>query len=474
MNAITAYLSRYRLVYVRSLVYMLQSCEYSIHDFFIWYKRINDFSHVEYRKHLEFTPKASMLAAFGWIVQAALYLLVIWHLFIASYLWVVILAALLPYILLLFLLAFLLVMRLVQTPAEYLIIRRAAKKLARHKGLKIAIAGSYGKTSMREILRTVLSVSKRVASPEHNYNTPIGIARFVQHLKGDEEVLIFELGEYYPGDVEKLCRLVRPDIGIITGVSEAHLERFGTIEKAAATIFELADWLGSKPVYVNSDSTPTKAFTKPSHILYNKDGVHTWKVSDARSDLSGTSFILSNGSRILRFKSALLGLHQVGPLSMVAALADFLGLSSTDIEIGIARTKPFAHRLELKHYENGAYKLDDSYNGNPAGVEVVISFMAGLKGHRRFYVTPGLREMGPRTEEVHKEIGRQIARARIEKTVLIRNSVTPFIETGLRDAGYHGEVIWFEDALKAYAALPHMTIQGDVVLLQNDWPDQYV
>jgi UDP-N-acetylmuramyl pentapeptide synthase len=81
--------------------------------------------------------------------------------------------------------------------------------------------------------------------------------------------------------------------------------------------------------------------------------------------------------------------------------------------------------------------------------------------------------MGARTEAVHRDIGRELAAAGIEKVVLIKNSVTPYIEHGLREKQYRGEVLWFDDALAAFAALPQMTVKGDIVLLQNDWPDRY-
>ncbi|MDP2656311.1 MAG: cyanophycin synthetase, partial [bacterium] len=117
--------------------------------------------------------------------------------------------------------------------------------------------------------------------------------------------------------------------------------------------------------------------------------------------------------------------------------------------------------------------LDDSYNGNPDGVRVVINFLASLKHHRRWYITPGLVEMGDKTKEIHHDIGYQLASAGIEKVVLIKNSVTPHIERGLKESQFSGEIMWFDDALSAFAALPHLTVSGDVVLLQNDWPDQY-
>src|SRR3989344_4805741 len=212
-----ALFSRYHPRYMRSLVYMLQASEYNIRDYLAWYGRTRDFSRVEKRKRLEKTPKAvGLLITFQFV---------------------------LPYVLA----VAILVLRVIQWPVERYITSQAARALARHPAVKIAIAGSFGKTSMREILKTVLAEGKKVAAPPGSYNTPLGIAQFVRTLSGDEDVLIFEFGEYYPGDVRKLCELVEPHLGIITGINEAHLEKFKTIERTAATIFELADYLSEGP-----------------------------------------------------------------------------------------------------------------------------------------------------------------------------------------------------------------------------------
>ena len=88
-------------------------------------------------------------------------------------------------------------------------------------------------------------------------------------------------------------------------------------------------------------------------------------------------------------------------------------------------------------------------------------------------MTPGLVEMGDRAEDVHRQIGRDLARAGIEKVILIKNSVTSYIEHGLKEADYKGEVMRFDDMPAALAALPHLAAEGDVILMQNDWPDQY-
>ncbi|MFA5052708.1 MAG: UDP-N-acetylmuramoyl-tripeptide--D-alanyl-D-alanine ligase [Parcubacteria group bacterium] len=471
---IKRFLSRFNLRYVHSLVYMLQATEYKVGDYFSWLKRVDDFRFVEKRKKLVKTLKAKTLLVMGWLIWIVAILFSVFYSSIFGYVSTIFLIILSPYVLAYALGIIVLLGQFVQIPVENVIISQARKVLIRHKATRIAIAGSFGKTTMREIMNIVLSEGKKVAAPPHSYNTPLSIAKFVKELKGDEEILIFEFGEYYPGDIRRLCEFVKPDMGVITGINEAHLAKFETLDKTAKTIFELADFLGDKPVYVNGESENARAHARKNHIIYDRNGVSDMQVKKAETDLSGTSFTLAINEKEWNFKSSLLGLHQIGPLTAAIAIARGNGLSLGQIQSGIAKTKPFEHRLEPIYGEDGVTILDDSYNGNPDGVKAVIEFLSSLKtGGRRIYVTPGLVEMGARTKEVHREIGRELAKARIEKVVLIKNSVTSYIEEGLKESQYEGEVIWFSDALSAFAALPQMTAKGDIVLLQNDWPDQY-
>lgn len=467
---------------------MMQASEYHIAEFLRWFWRTQDFFHVEERKKLMLTPKALIFLGIGYISAFLLFAFALRLLLMIALWWKYLLFALMvlgvPYILVYVMVLYMLAGNLLQWPVEQFILTSAQKKLRAHKALRIAIAGSFGKTSMREILKTVLSAGKVVAAPPGSHNTPLGISSFIRGLRGDEEVLIFEMGEYYPGDVKRLCELVQPDIGIITGVNEAHLEKFKEIERTRATIFELADYLhgsnaslqkgtSTKPLYINGENEVARIQAPVGSILYSREGVGQWRVDRAQTGLLGTSFTFQDGQESISARSHLLGLHQVGPLVAAAHVADKLGLTARQIENGIDATKPFPHRLEQRVDAHGVTVLDDSYNGNPDGARAVIEFLASLRGTRRWYITPGLVEMGSRKEDVHKEIGRELAKAGIEKVVLIRNSVTPFIEKGLQEERYTGEIIWFAKALEAFSALPNLTVTGDVVLLQNDWPDQY-
>lgn len=466
------YLRRYRYNYLRALVYMLQENLYDIRPYVAWYNRTSDFSSVMKRKSLVLTTKARLLLL--WLVALAVSIgaLVGYFAVQQEYLLAGLFFLLLPQFLALGVMVPLVVGTiLIQRPREKKIIAAAKAKLAAHTGIKIAIAGSFGKTTMKEILSTALAESKKVAATPGNMNTPLGISRFIDTLDGSEEVVIFELGEYYPGDIRDLCDLVQPDMGVITGINEAHLERFKSIDRTIATIYELADYLGDKPLWVNGESKLAYDNLRKGNIAYSRKGVGLLKVQHAKAGLQGTEFQIVGGGTKLRLHSNLLGLHNVGPLAVGAAIADHLGLHPAQIEAGIAKTRPFEHRMQPAE-AGGIWTIDDSYNGNPDGARVAIEFLAELKDHRRVYVTPGLVEVGSAAAEVHREIGRQLSRS-VDVVILVNNSATPFIAEGLVEKNFKGEVLWYDDGLSCLNALSQITKPGDVVVLQNDWSDNY-
>ncbi|MEK7083431.1 MAG: Mur ligase family protein, partial [Patescibacteria group bacterium] len=320
------WLSRYHVRYPRSLAYMLQASEYNIRDYFAWYHRTKNFTHVEKRKHLVKTPKALLLLIMSWGVVFLMFGGIIYMISVGTaplrYALFLVIALVSPYLLAYTIIIPLLVIKIAgQWPLEYMILRKARQKLKAHTAVKIGIAGSFGKTTMREILKTVLSEGKKVAAPPHSHNTVLGISQFIHTLKGDEDILIFELGEYYPGDVRRLCDLVDPSMGVITGINEAHLQKFKTREQTVKTIYELADYLGEKPVYVNGENELAKNNMRSGHIAYSRTSVREWNIENQKSDLSGTSFTFAKNNIKWELRSALLGLHQIGPLVAACDIA---------------------------------------------------------------------------------------------------------------------------------------------------------
>ena len=362
--------------------------------------------------------------------------------------------------------------KLIIAPREQRLVAASAKIFAAHRGVRIAIAGSYGKTTMKEVLATVLAEGKNIASTPANRNVATSHAYFARNLVGNEDVLIIEYGEGAPGDVARLARLTHPTHAIITGLAPAHLDHYKTLEAAGQDIFTVADNIPAEQVYVNHQSLVVDPFVRPGFKLFDTRQALGWRVEKIQTALDGTSFVLKKGSKSLPMRSGLVGRHQVSYLAFVATLALQLGLTEQQVQAGIAKTKPFEHRMQ-PYTLSSAWIIDDTYNGNLEGIRVGTQLLKDLEADRKIYVTPGLVDQGEATARVHIEVGELIAAAQPDLVVLMQNSVTSFIQQGLAKANFTGRVQIEAVPLEFYTNLNHFVAAGDLVVMQNDWTDNY-
>jgi UDP-N-acetylmuramyl pentapeptide synthase len=474
-------ISIYRPSYPKVLVYMLQSSEYKAKAYLQWLRRTKDFSTVMRRRTLDPTHSARLLLLvlrLGMSLQVLIGLLLIylggWHHHDAGGIPFGLILVISYPIVWAYLLVLPLVMgrEFVSTPAEHKAVRASQTQFAKHQGIKIAVAGSYGKTTMKELLKTVLSQGLNVAATPANKNVSSSHAQFAKKLSGKEDVLIIEYGEGAPGDVARFAAITQPTHAVITGLAPAHLDEYKTLEAAGEDIFSVATYLHGKNVYVNNDSEAVRPFIKQPYHLFDKNGALGWKATRIKVSLSGTSFYLEKGKQSLHLQSGLLGKHQVGYLSLVAALGLELGLTNKQVEDGIAATKPFEHRMQ-PYQLSGAWIIDDTYNGNLEGIKAGTKLLRDLPAKKKWYITPGLVDQGAESERVHKQVGELIAAAKPDVVVLMENSVTTYIREGMKGK-YGNQIIIESDPLEFYTNLSHRVAQGDLVVMQNDWTDNYV
>ncbi len=477
---IGALLSFYKPSFPKTIVYMLQSTEYKTGPYLKWFWRTNDFSKVSKRRQLDQTRAAKLLLlalSTGMAVQAIVGLILLGSGINGE------LSSGVEFGLAIFLSYPIVWAHLVVVPLELgrnLIIKPKQKKLinnsqdifTKHQAIKIAVAGSYGKTSMKELLVTVLGEGKKVAATPANRNVASSHAEFAKKLKGDEDILIIEYGEGKPGDVEGFTATTHPDMAIVTGVAPAHLDEYESTDQAAKDIFSVSKDLKPENVFVNKDSARAGKFIKPGLQTYSADGVMGWKVGNVKLSIDGTSFKLSKGRQSLQLKSGLLGKHQIGPLALAAALAHKFGMTKNQIEKAITKTGPFEHRMKPRAL-HGAWIIDDTYNGNIEGIKAGLELLKTLPAKRKVYISPGLVGQGDENEEVHKEMGALIAKTSPDEVVLMNNSVTDFIKQGLSQGKFNKKLTIQKDPLYFYQNLDQFVAAGDLVLMQNDWPDIY-
>ncbi len=466
--------------YPDTLIYMLQSTEYQTKPYLAWYWRTKNFKTVMHRRTLDYTSRARkllLLLRLGILLQIliAFMLLALWKHGNLINGWLLAFSVFVSYPIVwahLILLPLIVGRIFVARPGEKRLIKASESIFANHPGVKIAVAGSYGKTSMKELLVTVLGGSKKVAATPANKNVPSEHAKFARNLSGDEDVLIIEYGEGRPGDVARFAATTHPNHGIITGLAPAHLDRYPSLQAAGEDIFSLAEYLNGQQVYVNKESTATRPFIKEDYHLYDSTEVDKWRVTKVKVTIEGVSFTLSKGKKSLKLTSGLLGRHQIGPLALASVLAMELGIKQKDIEAAVSKTASFEHRMQPRQI-SGAWIIDDTYNGNIDGIRAGLALLKELPATRKIYITPGLVDQGVETEEVHREMGRLIAEAKPDRVILMDNSVTKFINESLAAGGYDGEVQIEDDPLTFYTNLDQFVAAGDLVLMQNDWTDNY-
>ncbi len=466
------YLTFFNLMLPIYLVYMFQQVEYNPHKFIKWVVRVPDVSQVMHRQKLVWTFKARILVvilSFFWLFYIALSVLYL----VIQPVYGLVTIVISP--LLLTTLSYMIVLMAwlyIEEPRRSTLIKKATKLFKEHPGITIAISGSYGKTSMKELLNTVLSEGRAVAATPGNKNVPVSHSAWIKKLSGEEDILLVEFGEGAPGDIKKLSKLTQPDYGIITGLAPNHLDEYKNLDAVAKDLLSLGDYVDANRLYINGDSSAFKTYSTENYQSYTSHSALGWTISGIVIDYSGTSFVMQKGKHKIDVKSGLLGAHQVGPLALVAALASQLGLSIDQIESGLAKTTPFEHRMQPRH-QHGAWIIDDTYNGSLEGLRAGLALLKQLPAKRKIYVTPGLVDQGEETERVHLEVGALIGEANPDRVVLMQNSTTQYLVKGLEEAGYKGELLIEADPLLYYTNLEHVVAGGDLVVLQNDWTDNY-
>lgn len=477
---ISGFASLYMPSFAKSIVYMLQSSEYRVGDYLRWFWRTKNYSTVMNRRSLDMTKPARLLlmaVRIGIFAQITLALFVaylgIYHGLFGGVTYAA--AIFLAYPLVwahTIVLPLLAGKFLISRPAERKLVAASKTIFANHLGIKIAVAGSYGKTTMKDLLVTVLAQGLDVAATPANKNVAISHAYFARKLTGKEDVVILEYGEGAPGDVFAFAKTTSPTHAIVTGLAPAHLDSYGSMIAAAKDIMSVANFVPHSQLFMNTESPYIKNYLIPDAQAFDHKGALGFKVENVETSLRGTTFTITKGKQKLALRSDLVGKHQVSFLAFVAAFGLKLGLTTDQVKAGIAATKPYEHRMQ-PYQLGGAWVIDDTYNGNIEGIRAGTQLLADLDAKRKIYVTPGLVDQGNESYAVHNEMGKLIAAAKPDIVVLMQNSVTEYIQSGLGEAGFAGELQVQADPLTFYTNLNHFVASGDLVVMQNDWTDNY-
>ena len=372
---------------------------------------------------------------------------------------------------------------LVNTPIEKAINRHyyndAKRIIESNKDLiVIGVTGSFGKTSTKNYLAGVLAQKYNVLVTPGNFNTLLGVIRTIrEQLRPYHQVFIVEMGAKQSNDIKEICDLVHPTIGIVTAVGEMHLETFKTIENIQNTKFELINSLPAGGLgVINNDSQYINSYngiTSPCKLIrYAVEADGDYKATNVTYGANGVSFTL-NGDE--QFTSRLLGVGNLLNILAATAVADHLGVPVNKQKNAIARLQPVEHRLSMK-VSNGITVLDDAYNSNPQGAKMALGVLKNFavgEENKRIVITPGFVEMGTRQAEANKELGRTIAQS-CDYAIVVNATNRDAIKSGIDEGGLPQGSYFLADSLNhAHAHLAQILRAGDVVLYENDLPDNF-
>lgn len=376
-----------------------------------------------------------------------------------------------------------LIVNLINHPVEVCInryyINDAKKKLKERPDLKIiGVTGSYGKTSMKFYLQTLLQGKYNVLVTPGNFNTPLGVTRTVrEHLNPAHEIFICEMGARRVGEIKEICDIVHPAHGIITSVGPQHLETFFSMENIQKTKFELADAVSDKGVlFLNGDNEyiQEKAAEYKNKIFYysEKEG-RGYCARDVAVSQFGTEFtVAAPDGETERFQMRLIGAHNVINIIGAIAVAHKLGMTLKELRIPVRRIQPVEHRMQMREHGNITI-IDDAYNSNPVGSKAAVETLAMFDGIR-ILITPGMVELGEKEEEYNYKFGTYSADC-CDYILLVGKKHTAPIREGALSKGFPEEKCLVYDKLEEALSYAY-AIKGKAhkyIILENDLPDNY-
>lgn len=371
---------------------------------------------------------------------------------------------------------------IINKPIEKLIrlkfILKAKSKLKENNMKVVGVTGSYGKTSTKYIVETILSKKYHTLMTPESYNTTMGVVRTInEKMKPTQNLFICEMGAKYIGDIKEICDIVKPDYGILTAIGPQHLDTFKSLENVAKTKLELIDALSEKGMaFVNWEDENIRNAQLPKNIVkYGLNKKSDYYADNIEITEKGSSFdvIIPNKENI-SINTKLLGKLNILNIVCGVAIADKLGLSSEQIKAGVKMIRPVEHRLELKQNLNGSIIIDDAYNSNIKGAKAAIDVLGEFKNRQRILITPGIVELGEKQYELNKELGKYAAKG-CDFAILVGEKQAIPLKDGLKEAKYSEEKIYIAKNLDdALNKMNELINKNSVVLLENDLPDNYL
>ena len=334
----------------------------------------------------------------------------------------------------------------------------------------VGVTGSVGKTSTKDIIANVLSEKYKVLKTEGNNNNHIGLPFTILRLQ-DEEIAVIEMGMNHLGEISYLTKIAKPDIAVITNIGTSHIGNLGSRENILKAKLEILEGMEKKKIVINNDNDLLNKW-----YLKNKGDIeiHTFgiknesefKAKNIKLEENSSEFTCENKNEKINIEVPVGGEHFILNALCGLTVGKLLNLNNEEIKNGIKDFKLTAKRMEINHLKNNITIINDSYNASYESMKASISNLKNMHGARKIAVLGDMFELGDFSEKLHREVGTEIYKNKIDKLYLVGN-YAKFIGDEAKKEGYAKEnILYFENKEDLLKDLKSDLQNGDVVLIK--------
>jgi UDP-N-acetylmuramoyl-tripeptide--D-alanyl-D-alanine ligase len=338
------------------------------------------------------------------------------------------------------------------------------------RGDVVAVTGSAGKTTTKDLIAEMLATEMATAKTQGNLNNHVGLPLSLLRLEETARVAVLEIGMNHAGEIRDLAAIAGADVGVVTNVGYAHIENFDSIEDIAAAKRELVEALGDDGTAVlNADDARVAAFGR-SHkgrtVLYGQSPAAQVRAEDVEySRGDGTPGVRFRVGPV-RFESALTGRHSVSNVLAAIAVAGVYGIAPERLREKVKQLMPAKMRGErIEH--NGVLIYNDCYNSNPDAVRAMLEVLRDTPARRRIAVLGEMLELGRWAEPLHRDVGNYAAVCGLDVLVGIRGAASHMVDAVKRAGLTAAAAFFFDDPEEAGRLLRTLAQPGDAILFKG-------
>lgn len=348
--------------------------------------------------------------------------------------------------------------------------KRDIKKLDELKATRIMVVGSYDQDLTAHAIESVLSEKFQVSNVVVNGSDKSNVGKFIKSVNKHDDVVIIRVNQSASGDILRLASILKPAIGVITGISRSHVPKGTEVKSVVENFLELNHYMAGKAVYKNRGSGIVSAFTSfNDEYAYDNTRIGECVAQDIKmTPDKGLSFNFECRGKTLQIRSRLIGEDGVSACLVASKIGLDYGLEVENIESGLKKLVPSKNSME-PHKVGGGWLVNDMSNDHPEGIAIGLRFLKDCNASKRIYATAGLVDSNHNIKDSHTMIGHLVASSS-DLVYLVHNQMTEYIVTGLNEAHYAGEILYVNNPTEFYQQIEKFIGDGDVLLIQNHWP----